>query len=138
MAFEPDTPVGSRMSYWIGQTLKEEREKAGLEKADVARPLGVNDITIKRLESGRGMGRDIDHYVAAYAYVLGLEDGRELWGRALDRYKRHGSAPMFTVPVGSPAEAFAQAIRDVVLRRRAEADAQSAKQRASRNRRAAG
>ena len=79
MAFEPATPVGTRMSYWIGMTLKEARERVGISRQDIARPLGVNDVTIKRLESGRSMGRDIDHAVAAYAFVLGLEDGRQLW-----------------------------------------------------------
>ena len=42
----------------------------------VASALGVSEMTIRRLESGRSMGRDIDHYVAAYAYAAGIEDAR--------------------------------------------------------------
>lgn len=105
------------MSYWLATTLKEAREHAGLSREDIARPLGVNGVTIKRLESGQSMGRDVDQYVAAYAFVLGLEDGRELWEKATRDYRRHGSPPMFSVPAGLP-QAFAEAIREVALRRR--------------------
>lgn len=134
----PEIPDGTRMSYWLATTLKEAREREGLSRADIARPLGVNDVTIKRLESGRSMGRDIDRYVAAYAFVLGLEDGRVLWEKATRDYRRHGSPPLFSVKEGSPAYAFAQALREVALRNRPHDGAPSASQRATPKKRAAG
>ena len=106
---------GVRMTYWIGDVLQEEREAAGVTTAQVATALDVDERTIKRLELGQTMGRDIDRTVAAYAYLIGIEDGRDLWREALERWSRDGSPPQFK-PSSDPAAAFAEAIRVTALR----------------------
>lgn len=136
-ALDTTVPAGSRLSYWIGRTLKRTREEAGISVSDIARPLGIENITITRLEAGKRFGRDMDRYIAGYAFVLGLEDGRELWKRALADYYRHGTPPVFIVEEG-PASAFAHAIRDVVLRRKVRDAEQSSSRPATRKRRASG
>ena len=117
-AHDDSEPVGSRMSYWIATTLHDERERVGVSEDDMARTIGVNWRTIRRLEEGHGMGRDIDRFVAGYAYLLGVEDARELWGIALRRWQESGSPPRFEA-IDGPAAAFAEAIRAEALRRRA-------------------
>lgn len=107
---------GARMSYWIATVLQDARKHAGISEQNMAVSLGVNARTIRRLESGQTMGRDIDHFVAAYAHVCGLEDGRDLWGRAVERWRSDGTPPQFVVTEG-PAAAFAEAIRAEALRR---------------------
>lgn len=112
---EPATQTpGRRMAYWIAVTLRQEREKAGISRSHIAASLGLSPKTIDRLEAGESMGRDIDHAIAGYGYILGMNDNRELWQKALDNWSAHGSAPVFKP--GGPAEAFARAIRETALR----------------------
>lgn len=125
-----DSPIGSRMSYWIATTLRDRRLEAAVSVTDLATALGVNWRTIHRLEGGRSMGRDIDKFVAGYAYVLGIGDPRDLWADAAANWFRHGSAPQHE-PTAGPAAVFADAIRSEALRRIAEG------QRAPRSRRRA-
>ena len=106
----PTPPAGSRMSFWIATTLSAERERVGITEHEMGTSLDVNWRTIRRLEAGTGMGRDIDSYVAGYAHVLALEDGRELWHQALERWQKDGAPTVFE-PVQGPAAAFAEAIR---------------------------
>ena len=127
----PDVPAGTKMSYWIAHVLQQARERAGVSEGDIGTSLGVNWRTIRRLEAGTTMGRDIDHYVAGYAHLLGLEDGRALWREALRYWDKDGAPPRF-MPVEGPAAAFAEAIRLEALRTRQETGEKSSKRRASR------
>ena len=119
------------MSYWIATALHDERRAVDIGESDMATSLGVDWRTIRRLETGATMGRDIDRAVAAYAHVLGLDDGRSLWRRALDRWQREGAPPQFQ-PIEGPAAAFVEAIRIEALRRRRDGAGTSGKRRASR------
>jgi transcriptional regulator with XRE-family HTH domain len=125
------------MAFWIGHTLKREREKAGLSTQEVAVAMGVHSITVDRLERGESMGRDISKYIATYAHLLGMEDGRDLWQMALDSWQAEGSPPVFTAD--GPAAAFAQVIRDAALRhRQAASKPQEPHRNTTRTKRAAG
>lgn len=108
---------GTRMSYWIATALETVRENIGISEDEMATSLGVNWRTIRRLETGGSMGRDIDRFVAGYAHVAGIEDGRDIWEDALARWRKHGNAPQFEA-VSGPAAAFADAIRAEVQRQK--------------------
>ena len=125
--------AGARMSYWIATALRLRRTQADISESDVATALGVNWRTIRRLESGRSMGRDIDKFVAGYAYLLGLEDPRVIWDDALKMWRHKGSAaPMPTMEHGPPA-AFAEAIRAETQRQLAQGEsARRSRRRATR------
>ena len=130
-----------RLSYWIVHVLKRERQAYGFEPEDVARILHVHPRTIQRLEDGEThtLGPEIDRVIAAYGYLLGLDDSRELWYMALDAWKRYGAeaAPEFSLPDGLPGE-FARAIRDAAQRQRAKDAAHSSARNATPKNRAAG
>lgn len=114
----PNGPTGSRMSYWMAWALKDARVRAGIGSAKMATSLDVNERTIKRLEEGKSLAGhklDMESAVAGYAYVLGIEDGRELWRRAIDEWMKHGSPPVHVSDPG-PASAFAEEVRLAVLR----------------------
>lgn len=106
---------GTTLAYWIAQALRHQREAAGVSRANLALTLGVSDATLKRLESGSKMPPDIEARVAAYAWILGLKDGRELWQQAVEDWVHHGKPPEFQLAEG-PAGAFAEAIRQAALR----------------------
>lgn len=132
-------PAGSRMGYWIATVLRDRREAAGISEQDAATTVlqpradgkKPNSRTIKRLETGATMPSDLDQRVAGYAYLLGLDDPRELWREAMDRWDAEGTHPVF-IPVQGPAAAFAEAIRMQSLRRRAERPAPGEERRATR------
>lgn len=110
------------MAYWVAHVLKTERERAGIEEKDMAIAIGVDRMTIKRLEEGESLGRDIDDRMAGYAYVLGIDDCRELWRRALDAWLSHGEPSIFKEE-GGPA-AFARWVRETAGRARQVRDGQ--------------
>ena len=118
------------MSYWIASELKDARENAGISEALMATSLEVNWRTIRRLEKGETMGRDIDRFVTQYAYLTGVQDAREFWESAMKRWRKHGSPPPFEVNVG-PAAAFAEAIRAEALRRKTDDQARPGRRRAT-------
>lgn len=125
------------MSYWIGDILRERREAAGIERSDIAKMLGVHEHTVARLEDGVSMGRDIDRAISAYAYALGIKDGREFWSDALERWYKHGSPPRFKRP-DSPAGAFAEALHLTALRRQQDGAGREEKRDATPRKREAG
>lgn len=108
--------AGRRFAYWVAHTLRTEREQAGIEQKDMAIAIGVDRATIRRLEKGESFGHDIDDRIAAYAYVLGIEDNRDLWRRALDAWMSHGEPSIFREE-GGPA-AFARWVREAAQRAR--------------------
>lgn len=82
------------MRYWLARTLRETRETAGLERNTVANLAGVDGATISRFENGHTWPQQIDRIVAAYALLCGVDDGRDLWARALTAYRTNGGAPL--------------------------------------------
>jgi len=132
---EPRSSPGRSLSYWISETLRSARENARIRPDDLARILNVNPKTIERLERDESFDRHIDRYLAGYAYAIGLEDARQLWEMALQRWYKHGAAPEFKPPEG-PAEAFARAIRETAQRQLRVPDAHNGTPRATRKRRA--
>lgn len=113
-------PCGSRMGWWIGDVLKKEREAAGVKRDALAQTIRVNDQTLKRVEAGN-MGRDIDQIVGGYAYILAVDDPRDLWKQAIGAYAKHGTPPKFTLE-DSPAAAFAEALRAAARQQRQAVD----------------
>lgn len=107
-----------RFSWWLADTLRDERERAGQPVELVAYVLGVNVRTIERFEDSayRGAdgekpyGADIDRMVATYAYLLGLDDARDLWQLALDRWRSEGPPPDFMAD--HPAAKFVAPLRE--------------------------
>lgn len=139
---EPAKP--ERFSWWLAETLREEREKAGQPVELVAYVLGVNIRTIERFEDsdyrgsdgGKPYGHDIDRVVATYAYLLGMDDCRELWQLALDRWRNQGPPPDFMTDL--PAARFVLPIREVAQRQRQSQPEQSRTRGARVNLREAG
>lgn len=129
MSTKTNTP-GTRLSYWIARVLQDAREEANCTTRDVGTSLDVDERTIKRLERGGTMGRDIDRFVAGYAFVLGYDDGRELWQQALHRWQREGAPPQAVIKDGAP-DAFARSIRREALRRQQGGAAKSERRRAT-------
>lgn len=131
--------AGRRFSYWIAQTLRAEREAAGIPLRSISSVLDVHERTLERLEDlsepEKGYGQDIDRYVAAYAYLLGLKDPRELWQRALERWRAEGSTPDFSADL--PGARFLRPIREQT-QRSAPAPSASERKPAAKGRKPAG
>lgn len=129
----PDT---NTLNYWIARTLQSERERLGRRELDIAMHIPgarnnphADKRTIDRIEQGQSWG-NIEEHVVAYAYVLGFDDARDLWGAALSQWRLEGAEPEFR-PIEGPAAAFAQAARDQGLRDQARLEAALRKRRAS-------
>lgn len=93
----------AKMSWWLGETLRRAREDAGAPLQSVVAAAGLgSDRTLYRLETHRaGYGRDIDAYIAAYGFVLGISDARDLWQDALDTWRAEGRAPDLSAVPGA-------------------------------------
>jgi transcriptional regulator with XRE-family HTH domain len=89
-------PSEQRMAYWLARVLREEREKRGLMRSEIAGLAKRDQSTIARVEYGRSLQPDIDRYVAAYAEAFEIDDGRKLWAEALKRWMRQGPPPALT------------------------------------------
>ena len=89
---------GRTMKYWLARTLYERREAANpkrVSRARIARLLEVETSTIFRFEKGERFPDHFDRVVAAYAFALGIDDGRELWQEALEAWRTNGQPPTF-------------------------------------------
>lgn len=142
------------MSYWLADALRATREAAKVSRNAIAKRLDVDPSTVFRLEKGAGLTRDVERYVAAYAELCGVEDGRQLWRDALNRWMDHGAPPQVSwmtdadpPPQGDPGsssapERIAREIRETEQREKAkrarEPDSGQAGRSATRRRRAAG
>ena len=130
MSAAEDGP-GTRLSFWIGRELREERERFGIGVPEVLMATGEKDQrTIKKLEDGESMNSRIEHFVREYAYITGAQDPREFWDRALSQWHGHGHAPRFEIKPG-PAGAFAAAIREQSLQKKRDNPEMFGKLRAS-------
>lgn len=137
---------GRQLAYWLGDVLRREREGTGdecgigIRKGDpislrtIAGLLDDDPMTLRRREEGvkeKGVrkytfGQDVDKVVAAYAYVLGYDDPRILWLRALQLWQAKGAVPDYVAefpgtanvtPLARARQAgFARALRDEARR----------------------
>lgn len=136
---------GRRFSYWLADTLRAERTKADQPIELIAYVLGVNPRTIERFEDPahrddtgeKPWGRDIDRVVAVYAYVLGVEDPRDLWQLALDRWRDEGERPDFLSDLPPSTRGFIRPLWDEARRQRQALAEQQEKRRAMQSRRGA-
>lgn len=87
--------VGEQLSTYLGHLLEEKRTKADpyISRAKIARLLVVTEQTVERLELKPGLPPDVDRYVAGYARLLGIDDPRDIYLEAIDRWKKHGPRP---------------------------------------------
>lgn len=84
----------SDLMYWLGTTarrIREERSKLSPEQ--LAPLVGVNNTTVRRFERGESQPREIDRLLAAYAFLGGYKDARDLVDEALRLWRKEGSAP---------------------------------------------
>lgn len=85
--------LGTRMTYWLAQACLMAREEAGKKQSHVAAALDMNQSSVYRFELGGSWVRDADRFVNAYAQVVGLDDPRQIWDRALALWHQHGANP---------------------------------------------
>lgn len=90
-----NTPDRRTMCYWLARTARETRESVDppVKTSTLAVLAGVDASTISRFEAAKTWPQKIDRVVAAYAAMCGIEDGRELWARALKDWRASGGAP---------------------------------------------
>jgi hypothetical protein len=146
MAPTPDTFL-----YWLVEAAKRLRTLQGKRVPDVGFWYG-DPSAVYRFEQGKGLPRDVDKMVGAYAKELGLEDSREIFRLAVDLmvaegqpYNLEALTPDEThTPLG-PAELleaaraeFAQAIDDAPPARRATPRTPARKSASKASRRATG
>lgn len=82
------------MRYWISTVLREAREEAGVPPKNVAQLADVDNSTLSRFENHRTWPQNLDRMVAAYALIAGVEDPRDLWREAVQRYVKDGGQPV--------------------------------------------
>jgi transcriptional regulator with XRE-family HTH domain len=76
--------------YWLGQTVREEREQRNRLQVHVAASVGVSQRTVARFESGVAWPRDPELLVEAYGDDLGV-DPADLWERAIVRWRKESA-----------------------------------------------
>ena len=136
-----DEHPGRRMSYWLAHVLRRERTARGLKPSEIAGRVKRDQSVISRLETGRTLPPDVDKYVAAYAELTGVEDGRTFWNQALDLWWKHGAKPVVDedqLAGEKPTERFERTIGEAA-QRSPRAPGDSAEKRTStRKKRASG
>ncbi len=118
--------TGEKMCAFLALEAKEARERAGISAEGVAYLAQRNPTTVYRFELGDSYGEDPDRLVAAYALAVGI-DGRNLWAKALARWRKDGEAPSLD---GEPGDALRS-----MLRRELDAAAQDSDQASQPGRR---
>jgi hypothetical protein len=115
-----EAPAGQRYLYWLAEAAKQLREHAGVRPETVASIMDVGIHRIDRFEKAENWPRDAERLLAAYAQVVGLDDARDIYQRALDLWYEHGTAPLLSAK-DDPATRRAGAQADLPpLRARAE------------------
>lgn len=79
--------------YWIARTCRELRDRRNIHVRDIAAVVQVDQGTVYRFEKAERMPQKVDQIVAAYAYLCGVDDGRDLWATAIHDWKTKGAAP---------------------------------------------
>lgn len=140
-----DDDAGRKMSYWLALVLHDRRKEKGISPAKLAALADVDQSTITRFEQGQSLPPEVDRYVAAYAQLLGIEDSRELWLLALEKWRREGAPPVLSelLAAESDVERLERELRETQFREQARREHQERTQsdkkaRSNHNRRAAG
>lgn len=130
------SPDGRTMKYWLMRTLRDARVRSDVSTQDIALLVDADQSTVHRFEHNESFPRNFDAWVAAYSYALGLEDGRELWGKALSSWQKQGGVPVLG-PL-SPAQRARLLAVEAALRRLPDADEPRGEPNATPKRREAG
>ena len=87
----PPLPGGQRLQWWIAQAARDTRREHGIHPGAVAALVDVNQRTIDRFELAESWPDDLDRYIAAYARAAGIDDAREIYELALQRWREQGA-----------------------------------------------
>lgn len=114
----PDIPPSGRtLAYWVALVLKEDlRPKHNIRQSQVAGLLKVDQSTITRFEHGKNLPPDADRYLAAYAQLAQLDDPREIYLMAYDRWVREGAPPLVNEDDETEAQRSARLIAEAAQR----------------------
>jgi len=131
----PPLPGGKQFGWWIAQAAKDIRLGRGVHPGTVAALADVNQRTIDRFELSESWPDDPDRYIAAYAKAAGISDGREIYERALKRWRAEGPPLTLDEPQTGPeryrARGAAEQARQQARRADREKPTASPKKRAS-------
>lgn len=86
-------PNEQRFAYWLGVVIRETREAAGRSVTYVAGMVNASEITAKRFERAETWPTNHELLVSAYAETAGIDDPRDLYAAALNRWMRSGEKP---------------------------------------------
>jgi hypothetical protein len=110
------------MSYWLGVALKEARQAQNIPIRTLAGILQMDYRTLEALEGDLGEEKqtyqNVDRRIAAYGYVLGYDDPREVWIDALERWYSHGGVPNISDGLPEQALSFLRPLREQARRQR--------------------
>ena len=93
-------PDRRTMLYWLARACRELREAADVKPGDVAAVVRIDTGTVYRFEKAERLPHKIDQLIAAYAYLCGIDDGREIWQTAVEDWMTKGGAPFLGEPTG--------------------------------------
>jgi hypothetical protein len=81
---------GREFVYWLAKACCELREAADVSYETIAHYSGETALTVKRFESVETLPRNLDPLIAAYGFVAGFEDNREVYLDAWDLWIEKG------------------------------------------------
>lgn len=82
--------AAQQFSVWLSEVCKDARHEANINAELVAGYAGVTSTTVKRFEdTGAGTVTGQSRLVAAYAKACDIEDGRDLYRAAMERWFEH-------------------------------------------------
>lgn len=99
MARDNETaPTGQRFLYWLAESARQARESSGESLEAIAVVSGLTKESVKRFETARHWPQNPERLLAAYAYIAGIADTRDLFHHALDLWDEFGEPPDYGTP----------------------------------------
>jgi hypothetical protein len=134
------TPIppgpGQTMNFWLARTMRTAREDADIKPRKVSELLDIDPAGIRRFEAAAVQPKRVDQYLAAYAYLLGVDDPREFYATALRLWYKLGEAP--ALDLDGPSQRTRAAVERAVRRTRQSRDARPGKRDETPKKREAG